>query len=89
MDNYYEMVYQEHNDDEYDLVIAVLESYAHDIRKVLKRTNLSLEERLKEARRLLNQFKKDKMTSWFDDTTISYVVENLEKEIKEYESEDN
>lgn len=87
MEKSYEMVYEEHTSDEYELVISILESYAHDIRKVLNSpyVKLSNEDRVKEARRLLKEFKKNKMTNWFEEGTITYIVEELEKEIKNYE----
>ena len=87
MEKSYEMVYEEHTSDEYELVISILESYAHDIRKALHSPYVKLnnEERVKEARRLLKEFKENKMTNWFEEGTITYIVEELEKEIMEYE----
>lgn len=87
MEKSYEMVYEEHTSDEFELVISILESYAHDIRKVLNSpyVKLSNEDRIKEAKRLLKEFKENKMTSWFEEGTITYIVEELEKEIMDYE----
>lgn len=87
MEKSYEMVYEEHTSDEYELVISILESYAHDIRKALYSPYIKLnnEERVKESRRLLKEFKENKMTNWFEEGTITYIVEELEKEIMEYE----
>lgn len=90
MEKSYEMVYDEHlsgETDEYALPISILEQIYHDIKKVLHSPYVKLndEERVKEARKLIKEFKECEYSCWFEEGTITYIVEELEKEIKEYE----
>ena len=75
----YELTVQEHDNDEMDLVISILETYAHDIRKALKKGEID------NAKELLKSFCQSEYVLWFDPETIKYTKEELMKEIKEYE----
>lgn len=68
---FYTMEYQELEEEAYDLVIAVLASYATDIRKAAT---------LEEKEKLITQFKKSHFTQYFDDDMLEYIERLLRKE---------
>ena len=73
-EKFYTMDYQELEEEAYDLVIAILASYAKDIRRA---------QTIEEKEAYIEQFKKSQYTQYFDDGALEYIERLLRKEIED------